>query len=1135
MELNKKRGVFFSLDAIIALGIILLTILLAYPFLNEPKPETELQSDIIQSLSSLKIYELDSAYAQGLIADGSLIETNKSVLEALGELYVKNVTQAKLLAEEVLNELETKENIGLWYGNTLLASKNSSAYENAQKVETARQIISGIQEGESVTGFSARAFLQSKRQTKYAYIGGYVGEGNLTIPLEFNGVALGATLEATTSTNFDVYINDNFVGSYQKSPSQTEPQNYTLGVTFFQNGTNNITLRAANLSVAGGFVKLVYLSSVQYKQPVRYHFPGIEGVVNLYDGFYVPGTLTELAISLHYDSAYTSFLTIGNTTVLSNTTTGETTVILTNSELNALLDYDSLSNRSIPIRFGLENLSLIGEGIKDIDVVLITDVSGSMAWRMDNDNNGITRSCTDPLINDPSTRRISLAKCLDRDFVATILNSSVGSRVALVSFSDDANNYVSLTHNQTLLNNTIFSYSTGGATCLSCAINRAYQILEAEGAANRTKFIIAMTDGVTNRRSTESCNDLYGSSGPTNAYIQGSGLNGLLLKRNETTKIWAALPPPASNTLNDIDLLNETLGFAAGANGKILKWNGNVWSNETSPITSTLYRVDVYNGTYALAVGASGRVVRWNGASWSTLATISNAPTIYGINMYNHTLIFASGARSGSGRIFRSSNGGQSWSEIESSTTEYRAVKIINATRAFAVGSGGRIMQWSSGSTWSQVSSGTSENLYGIDSYNRTRVFAVGGNNGKSVAVSYNGASWSSSLNTGGDSLRDVAVLDNAVRAVGEGSTIYERNATAWTKIYTVPPAYGGISTSGVSCTADSDSCTEINSFPGLNANYSSCRARELINATIYSVGFGPIATCGFANQLLQSIALCGNGTFYASSDAEELREFYESIAQDLIRLSYSEQTAKTEGNISARLYPDSYLEFNYTETPTPYGLLLSYEKLFDNSTSATLSLPGNVTVLDLKALSYSGARWTSQLAINQQIVYSLASYGTDFTKRGDPFQIHIPTEYVGPQNNITLVTGLSPTNTSEGSPHNKLVYTLLKNASGYSPIVSVSEGCTWTIDFDSGANLTTRIPGNYSESSVCTYQATGISYNNNDAAQEAVYRLFDSLDLNKDNRVDVEFTEDDLEITLTEVTGIPFTWSTEVQVRAWR
>lgn len=1129
-----KRGMFFSIDAVIALVIILLTIALAYPFLNEPRPEVELQSDILETLSAIKIGELDSAYAQSLIADGSITNPNKSVIEALGELYIIDTAKARILAEEMLQSLTTKENIGLWYGNTLLASRNTSAYEGAEKVETARQIISGIQEGGSVTGFSARAFLQSKRQTKYVYIGGYVGEGNITIPVAFNGTAVSATLEAAVSDNFDLFVNNQFEGTLIKSPSLTQPSEYTIPIEFLINGTNQIELRKKNLSIAGGFVKLVYESALEYEQPERYYFPGVKGVINLYDGFYVPGSLQRLSLSLHYDSPYKAFLTIGNITVVNQSTAGPIYLTMTDSQLQTLLSYNQLSNTSIPLRLGLENISLVGEGIQDIDVVLITDVSGSMDWRLNSDSTGTARNCDSPSLTDPSTKRISLAKCLDKDFVETILNSTSGSRIALVSFSNNADSYVSFTRNQTLLNTAIDSYSPSGATCVSCAINRANDLLQAQSNSSRIKFIVTMTDGVTNRRSTDICTDIRGIGAATNQQPQAVGEQGIILKRNATTNVWQALGSPTTDQLNDIDFLNDTRAFAVGENGRIIQWNGVQWTTVTSPVTSALNGIDVFNNTFTLAVGASGRVLRGNATGWTTLATISNNPTLYGVSIYNNTLIFAVGTRSSSGRIYRSTNGGQTWTETHSSGSNYRSVKIINQTRAFAVGDAGRIMQWSGGS-WSQVTSGLSDDFYAVDAYNTSLSFAVGGENGRSTAARHSGTSWSSSLNTVGDSLHDVRVMNNLTYAVGEGGIIYERNTTTWGQIVTIPSVYQGNSTTGISCTADQDSCDETSSFPGLNANYSACRARTNVNATIYSIGFGPIESCDFANQVLQSIAQCGNGTFYASSDASQLQEFYETIAQNIIQISYSEQTANTLGNISTQLHPDSYIEFNYTKKQNPYGLLITYEKQFDNATAIAFTLPPNVTVLDAKILSYSGAQWTAKAVINNYTIYQLANYGNDYTRQGDPFEIHIPVEKIGVQNNITLLTGLSPTNHTSGSSYNKLVYTVLKNASGYSPIVSLSDGCQWTIDFEDGTNITIGIPTNYTGSSACTYQASAMSYNSNDAAQESVYRLLRSIDLDLDGRVDSTFTPSDIDISLTEVTGIPFTWSTEVQVRIWR
>src|SRR3989344_1963580 len=418
-----KKAVFFSIDALVAIMIIFFVILISYPQIKETKREIKIQEDIIVTLSAIKAGEIDDLYMQSLITQGLVADVNKSVLEVIGYFYVTNKTIAQNLASSVLNELDTPENIGLWYGSTLLASKNSTPYENAKTIETTRQLISGIQEGGSVTGFAARAQLTPNRQTKYIYFGGYVGDGHISAIVEYNGTIKNATIELAINNNFDLYVNNNLSGSYNKSPSTTTPINYTIPINNLHSGINKIELRGNALYIAGGFIKITYDNFVQYEQPTRYYLPGING-----------------------------------------------TIVLANSQLATLLEYSELGQTTTPIRFGLENASFNITGNGEIDVILITDVSGSMDWRLNNDNTGIARNCTNPLLTDPSTKRISLAKCIDKDFVATILNGSTNSRIALVSFANAADSYTSLTRNQALLNTTIDNYIASGSTCISCAI-----------------------------------------------------------------------------------------------------------------------------------------------------------------------------------------------------------------------------------------------------------------------------------------------------------------------------------------------------------------------------------------------------------------------------------------------------------------------------------------------------------------------------------------------------------------------------------------------------------------------------------------------------------------------------------------
>jgi len=99
-----------------------------------------------------------------------------------------------------------------------------------------------------------------------------------------------------------------------------------------------------------------------------------------------------------------------------------------------------------------------------------------MNWRMDNDNTGITRNCDDPMLNDPSTKRISGAKCASYNFIDAIL-SHVGPLVGLVSYESSTDSIYFLSNDSTALKNEISDYPASGSTCICCGVNDAVEML----------------------------------------------------------------------------------------------------------------------------------------------------------------------------------------------------------------------------------------------------------------------------------------------------------------------------------------------------------------------------------------------------------------------------------------------------------------------------------------------------------------------------------------------------------------------------------------------------------------------------------------------------------------------------------
>jgi hypothetical protein len=265
------------------------------------------------------------------------------------------------------------------------------------------------------------------------------------------------------------------------------------------------------------------------------------------------------------------------------------------------------------------------------------------------------------------------------------------------------------------------------------------------------------------------------------------------------------------------------------------------------------------------------------------------------------------------------------------------------------------------------------------------------------------------------------------------------------------------------------------------------------------------------------------------------LAQIYSQIADKIIQATYAEQTIQTTGNFSTILYPDSYIEFSHNQQAIPAGIIITNEKLFSDPFSAQFDIPENSSIIEAQAISYSGPRWTKELIINNHTVYNISDYGESFIYLGDPFRINIPLEKINKTNTIRLTTGTSSKNFSQGSQYNKIIYTLMKNVSSYSSITSLADGCLWNIEFEDNTNISTLIPPTYSGTEHCKYSQATKQYNLNDAIQIAVYNLLVALDSDKNGKVDIKFPEQSLQLSSSAITGIPFTWSTEVQVRAWR
>ncbi len=491
------KGITFSMDALFALLIIaaLVPVLLIVSF---ERPEEEIFSllqmnaeDSINTISNLRIKDvrnekvIDNLFTRSILTDADL---NFTLLEIIGALWASDnstlIEAANNISKNIIDPIipDTVK----WR----LTIDNEIIYNTTENINRtltlSKRVLSGVAKGKPSTGFLSNAFIVGieKLSSSYVFFGGFVGQGNISvnfsdIPSDAN--ILSIYMEMDVGSNFSLYINNNKCGTFNKTLNWNNwtivDQNCLNKIIPGINNTFKITFLDSNFAkhfIGGGFIKITYnteqFSSLDINSTRKY-LPEITGITNYFDSFYVPGSLSNMTIYLHYVNNInaTLFFNVAGKEIFRNSDAGEKNTILNDTYLKGLLSYANLSNQTVPIRLGTEGFA-IGGGVGASDSILITDNSGSMSTC------DVNVSCSAPAICDTTPpcndERIDVAKQSDKEFVDTILLNYTGNRIGLVAYKGSACNVYNLTDNVTVLKNTINNYTNNcvgvGGTCVSC-------------------------------------------------------------------------------------------------------------------------------------------------------------------------------------------------------------------------------------------------------------------------------------------------------------------------------------------------------------------------------------------------------------------------------------------------------------------------------------------------------------------------------------------------------------------------------------------------------------------------------------------------------------------------------------------
>ena len=256
-----KKGVYFTIDALLGAGIMLTALaLISSSYISETVPPSNsfAADDLLMALSNLKVSEANSSYVKSLISSGDITKLNNTILEQIGEFWAEgNFDKARNISKEFIQDY-TSSNVGVGFfisGEEIFA-RNKTSYNT---VISRKRLISGIQKNRTSDGYLARAVaLKSKKNTTLVVAGDVItssvekspsgnnfNEVNVTydVFIPENSTILGSEwfIEAAwTGIDFDAYINGQYIGS--ATPSDNGRKNFQNLNSYLTLGHNNATV-----------------------------------------------------------------------------------------------------------------------------------------------------------------------------------------------------------------------------------------------------------------------------------------------------------------------------------------------------------------------------------------------------------------------------------------------------------------------------------------------------------------------------------------------------------------------------------------------------------------------------------------------------------------------------------------------------------------------------------------------------------------------------------------------------------------------------------------------------------------------------------------------------------------------------
>jgi photosystem II stability/assembly factor-like uncharacterized protein len=254
-----------------------------------------------------------------------------------------------------------------------------------------------------------------------------------------------------------------------------------------------------------------------------------------------------------------------------------------------------------------------------------------------------------------------------------------------------------------------------------------------------------------------------------------------------------------SADLNAVSFLTPARGIAVGENGTVLitRNGGFNWSTVSSATVRTLYGAVIVDSVLAVAVGDSCTIIRSKdaGLTWDSVASynVNYKNTLRSVAFYDNL----NGYAVGDGIIFRTTNGGVTWSlvfnnpyqDLYGITYNSKNIPYITGTQGLILTGTDIADIWDSTNITTNNLSSIHFAQTGVPFAHSKKGFAVG-DGGVIYETTDDGQNWAPAANSDTASLKSVFLTSpNWGHAVGNGGTILRYNGTGWQKLPVITAA----------------------------------------------------------------------------------------------------------------------------------------------------------------------------------------------------------------------------------------------------------------------------------------------------------------------------------------------------------